>query len=52
MQDSTCLGRECVLSGRTGPLPSLPLGRCHRLCHRLRLHPLLGLFALGVVKAA
>lgn len=41
----------CTL-GQDWALSSLPLGWRHCLCQRLLLRPLLGLIALGVVKAA
>lgn len=48
VQDSMCLGRECVHWGSTGPCPSLPFGPCHQ-CPRGGSS---ALRVLGVGKAA
>lgn len=48
VQDSTCLGRECVRWGSTRPCPPLPFGPCHWCPHG----GILALHALGDRKAA
>jgi len=57
MQDSTCLGRECVQSEGTGPFPHCPQVSTMAAADFLTpvpasLRPLLGLSALEAVKAA